>query len=138
MKFKVGDKVRSRQLGQEYTGEIRKIGSTTVEVFREDRDGIWDCKIVGDRVATAYGMWDGKSFLELLEEEGKKTHKPTKFVVFYEVNKVDPMKEFSDKKDLLKWLSEASKDTRIDFQSIKVFEIAGELKITTKFSLRKV
>lgn len=138
MKFKVGDRVRSRQPGQEYTGTIQSIGISSAEVFREDRRVNWQCKVVGDKIATADGMWDDVTFLELLDEKPEKAHKPTKFVVFYEVNKVDPMKGFSDKKDLLKWLTEASKDTHIDFSSIKVFEVAGELKITTKFSLRKV
>lgn len=65
MKFKVGDRVRSKQPGQEYTGTVTKIETEIIIVKRDDASSGWYCKIVGDKVATAFGSWDGKSYLEL-------------------------------------------------------------------------
>lgn len=64
-KFKVGDRVRSRQPSETYEGTLISIDSEMAVV---DRDGYgkWGCKIVGEKIATAYGVWDKKSFLELI------------------------------------------------------------------------
>jgi len=72
LKFKVGDRVRSRQPREEYTGTIVRMWGDECYVNRDDgKSSEWGCKIVGDNVATAYGVWDGKSYLELIEEKPK-------------------------------------------------------------------
>ena len=63
-KFKVGDRVRSKQPGYGYTGTITKIDSHLVTIQRDDEGIGWNCKIEGDRIATADGCWDKKHYLE--------------------------------------------------------------------------
>ena len=69
--FKVGDRVKSNQPGIEYTGTVFKLDKKFILVTK-DNSILWTCRIVGDKVATAYGFWDGKSYLK------KITKKPTK------------------------------------------------------------
>ena len=69
--LRVGDRVRSRQPDFEYTGIITHIDSEDANVDRDGDDG-WSCKIVGNRIATANGRWDGESYLELEKIINKK------------------------------------------------------------------
>jgi hypothetical protein len=76
MKFKVGDRVRSRQPDQKYTGTIILITDKSVVVKRDCnvRNQIgkdfqeWFCRITNGKVATAAGAWDGISYLEKIKE----------------------------------------------------------------------
>lgn len=75
-----------------------------------------------------YGRFDDRE-LELVNKG-----RPV-YVVFYEVNEIDPMKTFSTDKELKEWLAEAKDNKDIDFSSIRVFEVKKELKVKTSFKL---
>jgi hypothetical protein len=77
--FKVGDRVESKQINLEYTGTITSITDTLVTVKRDDGHYKWFCEVVGKQVATAYGMWDKKSFLTKILD--KKAVQPSAFKV---------------------------------------------------------
>ncbi len=65
-KFKVGDRVRSKQPSYSYTGTIIEIGSKLAIIKRDDgKSDDWSCKIKRDKIATANGCWDDKHYLEL-------------------------------------------------------------------------
>ncbi len=63
--------------------------------------------------------------------------KLVKYIARYDENDVDPYKEFFSRRELMKWVKEAQKDSDIDFSSIRVFTVVKEQKVTTKFGLRK-
>lgn len=66
--IKLGDRVRSRQIGEEYTGTVVNIYDRYAAVRRDDTGRIWYCKVIDGRIATAHVLWDGESFLELEEK----------------------------------------------------------------------
>ena len=70
--YKVGDKVRSKQSDEKYTGVIISINKDEkYATVKRDGKGDYDkwlCNIVEDKIATAHGVWDGKSFLELVSD----------------------------------------------------------------------
>lgn len=69
MDFKVGDRVESKQPSYGYTGNIVKITKDYALVERDGKSIKWHCSIVKDRIATAAGVWDQKSFLKIIKKE---------------------------------------------------------------------
>lgn len=71
MKFKVGDRVQSKQPDHEYRGVVKRIHPGFINVQRFDKsttDPLWSCKRVGGKVATSLGVWDRKSYLIKLDK----------------------------------------------------------------------
>ena len=74
--FKVGDRVIARGSGFcGYTGTVKRMTHSYVYV-EKDRDAFlenWECKIEGDRVRSAHGVWDKKTYLEHIRVITQKT-----------------------------------------------------------------
>ncbi len=81
--FKVGDRVRSRQSNNLYTGKIYQIDTVAMVAYvTRDGDRNWECKIISDtKIATALGVWNGTSYLEFIEAFDPKSHE-TKCVLY--------------------------------------------------------
>lgn len=59
-----------------------------------------------------------------------------KYVVTYDENDVDPVKHFTDRKEMIAWLKEAKEDESIDWDSIRIFDVVGERKPTASVNIR--
>jgi len=92
IKFKVGDRVRASGTDKDniYTGTVVNISENRLYIKRDDgKDDDWACKIENGRVCSANGMWDKKTYLELLSKSKEKgTNKmeivyPREFTIKY-------------------------------------------------------
>ncbi len=134
MKFKVGNKVR---ITKEVNEDDSKYGMAkgtilTIKEVDEVTEGVY-CKETGDRVA-----WSDQ--IELVSKRGRpcKTKK-IKFIVQYDLEDGDPVKEFYSRPELMKWLQE-NQDSDVIWDSIKVYPVdkVWKPKANIKISLRKV
>lgn len=67
-KFKVGDRViaTGKNKNNTYKGVVTEANKYHLFVLRDSDGATWECKILPDgRTATANGMWDEKSYLDL-------------------------------------------------------------------------
>lgn len=126
-KFKNGNKVivtgivRKHDVGVRYLGQIGEINGKAQERGYDHmilfKDG-WN------------GMFSEKELTRVL-----KTPSP-KYMLFYELNGVDPIATFTSKEFLMDWLKLARNNHEISFDSIRVFEVVKEHQIETEIVLK--
>lgn len=121
MKFKVGDRVRSEQPNYSYTGTILSIDSDYARVKRDKHGGgdSWACKVKGNKIATAAGCWDYKSYLTKIGES-------MKFIV---VDENDEATVVSSKESAQEKVEELVEDLDQDVDCIEVYQVAKEFEV---------
>ena len=125
VEFKKGDKVRRESTGQTVTvkgvsgmAEYDRMSFSGAKEGFTMEGGGWDLQKDWTKV--------GRSAKPLL----------TQFVAIYEEKGCgDPVKKFTSKKELVKWIRKAQTDEEILFDSIEVYPVGKELKVKTDFRL---
>jgi len=123
MSFKAGDKVKITKDNCNHRYPVGKI--LTVSRFSS-----------GDTIYVK----EGKTVFS--DEECKKVgkgakEKPIKFIAVYDENDIDPVELFFSKTALNKWLKEARDNVAINWGTIRIFPVRGELEVHTEISLKK-
>lgn len=108
-------------------------GSEIPDDKRLGYDNSWNITNYGE------GFDDGDDKVEGLEislkEPATEKVEPTKYIVKYDLISRDPIREFTNLKDLNDWLERAVVDRNVKFESIKVFEVVNMKTPKIKVSL---
>lgn len=123
MKFKVGDKVRTNYCSQ----------------YRDPEREHTVTEIKGSNIHYKGGFDIARSLELVSRKRGRpRKGKTVKFVVIYDEQDRDPVKEFTTKKALMTWLEEARENEDIIWDSIKVIPVSKIYKPEAKTKVKLV